>query len=121
MPTVGLLAWLPFGNAAKVDERRCDFADGMADPNPMGADMNLPEIARRRCLQLRRRRTGYTAVRITKATRALLTKIESQFDEPLDSIIFYMAAKELGLNYVAILSVIDAACGPRRIYAPSAR
>jgi len=83
--------------------------------------VNLPELGPRKSLKLRRRRTGYTVVRITNATRALLTKIQSQFDEPLDSIIFYMAAKELGLNYAAILSAIDAACDPRRIYAPSAR
>ena len=59
-------------------------------------------------------------MRITYATRALLQKIESQFNEPLDSIVFYMAAKELGLNYAAILSVLDN-CRPRNGCAPGAQ
>lgn len=52
-------------------------------------------------------RSGYTMVRVTKATRALLAKIESEFDEPLDSIIFYMAARELGHDYTALLGLLD--------------
>jgi len=69
--------------------------------------VNLPELGERVRLHRKRTRSGYTTVRVTKATRALLAKIESEFDEPLDSIMFYMAAKELGLNYAALLSVLD--------------
>lgn len=82
--------------------------------------MRLPEIGPRVRLHRKRTATGYTTMRITYATRALLQKIESQFDEPLDSIVFYMAAKELGLDYVAILSVLDN-CIPRRGCAQAGR
>lgn len=82
--------------------------------------MRLPEIGPRMRLHRKRTKSGYTTMRITYATRALLTKIEAQFDEPLDGIVFYMAAKELGLNYAAILSVLDN-CRPRLGCAPGAR
>lgn len=82
--------------------------------------MRLPEIELAIRLHRKRTRSGYTTMRITYATRALLQKIESQFDEPLDSIVFYMAAKELGLNYAAILSVLDN-CRPRLGSAQAAR
>lgn len=77
--------------------------------------MNLPEIGPRKALQRRRTKSGYTAIRVTKVTRALLAKLETQFDEPLDALIFYMSAQELGYNYVALLSVIDTALESRRL------
>lgn len=69
--------------------------------------VNLPGLGQRVRLHRKRIKSGYTGVRVTNSTRALLAKIEAQYDEPLDSIIFYLAAKELGLNDVAILSVLD--------------
>lgn len=69
--------------------------------------MKLPDIGSRVRLQRKRVKSGYTAVRVTNATRKLLAKIEEQFGESLDSLIFYMAAKELGLDYAAVLSAIE--------------
>lgn len=82
--------------------------------------MMLPEMGPRTILKRKRTKTGYTAVRVTYATRDLLQRIESQFDESLDSIIFYMAAKELGMNYAAILSAIES-CQKRLGCARAAR
>lgn len=83
--------------------------------------MNLPEPGTRKALQRRRTKSGYTFVRVTKVTRALLAKLEAQHDEPLDALVFYLAARELGYNYVALLSVIDTALTQRRVgVAPAA-
>lgn len=84
--------------------------------------MILPELGDRVRLQRKRTRSGYTMVRVTKATRALLAKIEAEFSEPLDSIIFYMAAKELGYDYAALLSILDRCIYEQRLgCAPAAR
>jgi len=83
--------------------------------------MNLPEPGTRKALHRRRTKSGYTFVRVTKATRALLAKLENQYDEPLDALVFYLAARELGYNYVALLSVLDTALAQRRVgVAPAA-
>ena len=84
--------------------------------------MRLPELGERARLHRKRTRSGYTFVRVSKATRALLVKIQEEHDEPLDSLIFYMAAKELGLNYAALLSVLDRCIYEQRLgVAPAAR
>lgn len=84
--------------------------------------MKLPELGDRVRLQRKRTRSGYTMVRVTKATRALLAKIEQEFSEPLDSIIFYMAAKELGHDYAALICILDRCINERRLgCAPAAR
>lgn len=77
--------------------------------------MNLPELGHRVRLHRKRTRSGYTWVRISKATRAMLAKIEKEHDEPLDSLIFYMAARELGYNYAALLSVLDRCIHEQRL------
>lgn len=83
--------------------------------------MNLPEPGVRKALKRRRTKSGYTWIRVTKVTRALVAKLESQYDEPVDALVFYLAAKELGYNYVALLSVIDTALTQRRVgVAPAA-
>ncbi|HJQ27683.1 MAG TPA: hypothetical protein VKA60_27615 [Blastocatellia bacterium] len=84
--------------------------------------MNLPEIGPRKRLQRQRRKSGYTSIRVSKVTRALLTKLETQYDEPLDALVFYLAAHELGYSYAAIISVLDTALKSlRRGVAPAAR
>jgi hypothetical protein len=84
--------------------------------------VKIPEFAERRCLQRKRTKTGYTAIRVTKATRALLARIEQHYDEPLDSLICYMAVAEIGLTYPAFNSALDVAIANRRRgIAPAAR
>lgn len=74
----------------------------------------MPELGTRKCLQRRRTRSGYTAIRVTRATRALLAKIEKQCGEPLDSIICYLAVTELHMQYPALISALDVALKERR-------
>lgn len=84
--------------------------------------MNLPALGDRKCLQRKRTRTGYTAIRVTKVTRALLARIEKQHDESLDSLICYLAVTELGLPYPELIRRIDEAIKTRRRgVAPAAR
>lgn len=84
--------------------------------------MNLPELPDRKALQRKRTKSGYTAIRVTKVTRALLARIEQRHDETLDSLICYLAVTELGMCYPALNSAIDVALqNRRRGIAPAAR
>jgi hypothetical protein len=84
--------------------------------------VNLPEIGPRKRLQRQRRKSGYTSIRLTKVTREMLSKLQRQYDEPIDALVFYLAARELGYTYAALISVLDTALKSRRLgCAPAAR
>lgn len=73
----------------------------------------LLDLSAQQRLHRMRIKSGYTAVRVTYATRKLLQMIELTSDEPLDSIIFYMAAQKLRLDFAGLLAAIEQVI-PRR-------
>ena len=58
----------------------------------------LTALARSR-LKHARIRTGYTSIRVSNSTRDLLARLEQRHDEPLDGLLFYLAAEALGMDF----------------------
>lgn len=58
----------------------------------------LTDLTRTR-LKHARIRTGYTSIRVSNSTRDLLARLEQQHSEPLDGLLFYLAAEALGMEF----------------------